>query len=35
MIETSVEGGMLAGGGKMVMQMTLAPGTEPGQVRRW
>ncbi len=25
-IETSVEGGMMAAAGKMVMQMTLAPG---------
>jgi len=28
-IETSLEGGMMAAAGKMVMQMTLAPGAEP------
>jgi hypothetical protein len=32
-IETSVEGGMMAAAGKMVMQMTLAPGTE-GTVKK-
>jgi hypothetical protein len=32
-IETSVEGGMMAAAGKMVMQMTLAPGTE-GAVKK-
>lgn len=32
-IETSVEGGMMAAAGKMVMQMTLAPGSE-GTVKK-
>jgi hypothetical protein len=32
-IETSVEGGMMAAAGKMVMQMTLAPGTD-GAVKK-
>ena len=32
-IETSVEGGMMAAAGKMVMQMTLAPGSE-GAVKK-